>query len=153
MITVSINRGALEKAILDLNGKIDGAVGPAAKVGSQIFYEQVQENFRMNVQFSRKPHWFYGLASKAAKNNKKSKAYLFDPGTLYNSIYQVYSRDNSSEKRAVFHIAWNHQKAPYGFMVEFGTSRAPAHPFLNPAWSRRGDVAVAVKAKLMELVT
>lgn len=153
MISISINRGALEKAILDLNGKIDESVGPAAKVGSQIFYDQVKENFRANVQFSRKAHWFYGLASKAAATNKKAYAYLFNPGTLYDSIYQVYSRDNSSDKRAVFHIAWNHQKAPYGFMVEFGTSRAPAHPFLNPAWSRRADVAVAVKAKIMELVT
>jgi hypothetical protein len=69
---------------------------------------------------------------------------------LYKSIYFSYNKDISTDKRKVYDISWNHQKAPYGFMVEFGTRKAAAHPFLNPAWSIRGDVALAVEAKIIE---
>jgi HK97 gp10 family phage protein len=73
--------------------------------------------------------------------------YYFEPGSLRDSIYQAFSKDNSSEfgggyRNATFHVAWNHRKVPYGHMVEFGTSRAPAHPFLRPAYDAKVQITL-----------
>lgn len=142
-LSVKIDRATIENAMGELGDKIEAAVRPAAQAGAQVFYEQVKRN----VPVSRKGHWFHGTSYKL--NGKK---YWFDSGSLKRSIYQVYSKDNSSEKRATYHIAWNHQKVPYGFMVEYGTRHTPASPFLNPAWSRRGEAEAAMQAKLKELI-
>lgn len=101
------------------------AVRPAAQAGAQMLYDEA----RAQCPVSDNAHFFYGTSFK-----KTGQRYFFKSGTLRNSIYQVYSKDNSSKAKATYHIAWNHQKAPYGFMVEYGTSRAPAHPFLRPAY-------------------
>ncbi len=41
-------------------------------------------------------------------------------GNLEESIYQVYSKDNSGEHKATYHVSWNHLVAPHGFLVEYG---------------------------------
>ena len=60
-------------------------------------------------------------------------------GTLRNSIYRVLSKDNTNKDKITYHVAWNHKKAPHGHLIEFGTSRAPAHPFLYPALEQNKD--------------
>ncbi len=106
-------------------------VRAAAQAGADVLYREVL--FRVPV--GRDSHFFYGTHQK----------YLFPAGTLRDSIYQVYSTDNSVEhKRATYHVAWNHRKAPYGFMVEYGTSRASAHPFLRPAYDAAKTTALNV---------
>ncbi|WP_101048679.1 HK97-gp10 family putative phage morphogenesis protein [Macromonas nakdongensis] len=120
------------------------AVRPAAQAGAEVLYQEA----RLRCPVSEAPHFFYGTSYK-----KTGQRYLFAPGTLRDSIYQVFSKDNSQGHgqgydRVTYHIAWNHQKAPYGFMVEFGTSRAPAHPFLRPAFdARRNDALQQAKAE------
>lgn len=102
---------------------------PAAQAGADVLYREV----KVRVPVSDRAHFFYGTHQK----------YLFPAGTLRDSIYQVYSKDNSAEgKVATYHVSWNHQKAPYGFMVEHGTSRAPAHPFLRPSYDAVNDDAL-----------
>lgn len=103
--------------------RINDGLRPGAQAGAQVIYDAA----RTNVPVSSKGHFFHGTSYKL--NGTK---YYFEPGSLRDAIYQVYS-DRSTEKKAEYHIAWNHQKVPYGFMVEYGTSRAPAHPFLGPA--------------------
>lgn len=142
-LSVKIDRSTIASAMGELGKRIDAAVRPAAQAGAQVFYDQVKRN----VPVSKRGHWFHGTSFKL--NGKK---YWFDSGSLKASIYQVYSKDNSSDKRATYHIAWNHQKVPYGFMVEYGTKRTPAHPFLNPAWNRRGEAETAMRLKLKELI-
>lgn len=68
-------------------------------------------------------------------------------GKLRDAIYQVQSKDNSTDKKAVYHISWNARKAPHGHLVEYGTSRAAAHPFIRPAYEARKKEAIAA-AKL-----
>lgn len=143
MLKVSIDRAAVTDILGRFEMSIYDAVRPAAQAGAQVFYDQV----KVNVPVSKKGHWFHGTSFRLNK-----KKYWFDSGSLKNSIYQVFSKDNSNEKKAMYHIAWNHKKVPYGFMVEYGTSRTPASPFLNPAWSRRHDVYTAVNQKLKELI-
>jgi HK97 gp10 family phage protein len=137
-------------AIAFLDGLVEAsnvAVRPAAQAGAQILYDEA----RIRCPVSADAHFFYGTSYK-----KTGQRYFFEPGSLRASIYQVYSVDNSSETRATYHVAWNHQKVPYGFMVEFGTSRAPAKPFLRPAWESAHiaaiDQALNTYAQLMSKV-
>jgi len=98
---------------------------PVAQAGAQVFYEEV----KARAPVSEKGHWFHGTSFK-----KTGQKYWFERGTLRDAIYQAFSEDNSGDGVATYHIAWNHQKAPYGFMVEFGTSRAPSNAFLRPGF-------------------
>jgi HK97 gp10 family phage protein len=108
---------------------------PAAQAGIQVLYDEVKV---------RAP------VSKQARVSKKGK--VIKPGALRDSIYQVYSKDNSGEAKATFHCSWNAKKAPHGHLVEFGTSRAPAHPFLRPAFdAKRSEIAEAVRSTYVSL--
>ena len=116
------------------------AAGKAARVAAQAGAEEFYLEVRIRCPVSAEAHYFYGRQSK-----KTGVRYLFQPGNLRDSIYQVYSKDKSIEGvKATYHIAWNHRKAPYGFMVEFGTPRAPASPFLRPAYDSRVKYALEV---------
>jgi HK97 gp10 family phage protein len=136
----------IEFDVTGINAKLDQmAVGmaekvrPAAQAAAQVFYDEA----RLRVPVSLKGHWFYGTSFK-----KTGQKYYFEPESLKAAIYQVFSKDNSDEKKSTYHIAWNHKKVPYGFMVEFGTSRAPAHPFLRPSFDARArDAIEAGKAR------
>lgn len=127
--------------------KFNDARRPAAQAGAQVIYEQT----RINVPVGLKGHYFYGTASKnAPKGQKKALAYYFDAGTLRDAIYQVHSKDHSGATRDEYHIAWNHKEAPYGFMVEFGTSNAPARSFLGPAIaSSKGRAGEAMRQRFI----
>jgi HK97 gp10 family phage protein len=111
----------------------DKAKTSSVYVGAQAAAEVIYVEAKLRAPTSKYAHWFYGTHSK----------YFFNAGNLRDSIYQVMSKDNSGNGKATYHIAWNHDKAPYGFMVEFGTSNAPAHPFLRPAYEATKQEAVA----------
>lgn len=118
--------------------KDEVAIEGAAGMG-RVIYEEA----RANVRDSSKPHYFYG------KNSKKSGTkYLFNPGNLRNAIYRVFSPEKSSDTLKMYRVSWNHTKAPYGAMVEFGTSRAPARPFMGPSLSRLDDAITAGKKQM-----
>lgn len=107
---------------------------PAAQAGGQVLYEEV---------LARVP------VAKKARTTKGGKVIL--PGALKASIYQVFSEDNSTDNRATYHVSWNHRKAPHGHLVEYGTSRAAAHPFIRPSYDARyQDALRAADAKWRE---
>lgn len=141
---ISIDLNRFKTALNQKMAEIQSATRPAAQAGIQVIYDQA----RLNAPVSDGAHFFYG------KNSKKTGVrYFFKPGNLRDSIYQVYSKSNSSASRATYHVSWNHTKAPYGFMVEFGTSRAAAHPFLGPAiTAKSGDAREAVRRVFLEKV-
>lgn len=113
---------------------IEGAAGMAF-----VIYEEA----RSRAPVSGAPHYFYGRQSK-----KTGVRYLIQPGTLKNSIYRVFSPERSSPTLKLYRISWNHTTAPHGAMVEFGTSRAPAHPFMRPAVERLSDAITAGHARM-----
>jgi HK97 gp10 family phage protein len=118
---LEFDTSAINAALDKLQADAGEHVRAAAQAGAQVLYEEA----RLRSPVSKHAHWFYGTHQK----------YFFTPGSLRNAIYQVYSEDNSQPGvKATYHISWNHQKVPYGFMVEYGTSRAPAHPFIRPAF-------------------
>lgn len=129
------------------------ATRPAAQAGAQVIYDAAKVN--ASTLKSEREHYFYGTATKALPPGKKKAAAYgpYQPGTLYNSIYQVFSKSNSYKDVSTYHISFNREKAPYGFMVELGTSRAPAHSFIGKAViETRAQVREAIKARYIEEV-
>jgi len=72
---------------------VEAATRPAAQAGAQVLYEAVQRNVA-------------GIRRHS--------------GNLARSIYQAYSKNNSGQGHATYHISWNAKKAPHGHLVEFG---------------------------------
>lgn len=118
--------------------KDEVAIEGAAGMG-RVIYEEA----RANVRVSSKPHYFYGSNSK-----KSGTKYLYNPGNLRNAIYRVFSPEKSSDTLKMYRVSWNHTKAPYGAMVEYGTSRAPAKPFMRPSLSRLNDAMASGKTRM-----
>lgn len=133
MITVDFDFSKITRKLDAIAVASKEALRPAAQAGAEVFYVEV----RRRAPVSEADHYFYGKRSK-----KTGVRYLFKPGNLQRSIYQYYNRRQSSTGKAIYSISWNHREAPYGAMVEYGTSRAPAHPFLRPAYD-----AVAASAR------
>ena len=116
------------------------ATRPAAQAGAQIIYLQA----RLNCPESEFAHMFHGTNAVYGP---------YSPGNLRNSIYQVFSEDNSYKDVSTYHVSWNADKAPYGAMVEFGTSRAAAKSFIARSIKEtKAEVRAAIKARFIEEV-
>lgn len=66
-------------------------------------------------------------------------------GALSSAIYRAYSPESSTDERKVYKVSVNKTKARHWWLVEYGTSRAPAHPYLRPATARLPDAIAAGK--------
>lgn len=132
MLTFDFDTKALTDQIDALKVKAETAIRPAAQAGAQVFYEAVLET----VPTSKKGHWFQGSTAKGKKSPgaKRKASYWFESGSLKNAVYQVYSKSDSSKDMSIYHVAWNHRKVPYGFMVALGTAGgAKANDFIGRA--------------------
>lgn len=149
-LDVEVDINSLDALFKRLGDAADAAVRPAAQAGAQIVYDFA----RRNAPVSERAHYFYGQASKdAPKGEKKAAAYgPYQPGNLRDAIYQVYSKDNSGPHRAQYQVSFNFQKVPYGFMVEYGTSKAPARPFMRPAKAKLPAAQEAIKGELVRRI-
>ena len=117
------------------------ATRPAAQAGIQIIYDRA----RLNVKPSKSPHFFYIRGQKYGP---------YSPGNLRDSIYQVFSKDKSFKDVSTYQVSWNKDKAPYGFMVELGTSQSPAHSFIaRSVIETRSEVREAIKQRFIEEVS
>ena len=120
--------------------KMHDATRPAAQAGSQVIYERAL----INVPVSKAPHKFHGTHAVYGPYN---------PGNLRDAIYQVYSKSASHRDYSVYHISWNKSEAPYGFMVELGTSTAPARSFIaRSVIETRAEVRQAMKDRFIQEV-
>lgn len=136
---IRFDTSELKQAMEAERARMQKAMRPAAQAGSQVIYEAA----RQAVPVGKKDKFFYG----------RNQKYFFKAGSLRDSLYQVYSKDNSGENKATYHISWNTDKAPYAWMVEFGTSKMPARPFMAPAIaSSRKAAAEAIKARFIQEV-
>ena len=123
MLKLDLNLKGIEKGLDKITVAAQGAVRPAAQAGAQIFYERVKEE----APVSKTAHMFH----------IEGRVYgPFSPGDLRDSIYQVFSKREfyHGETKAAYEISFNHGKAPYGFMVLRGTSRAAANDFIGRAY-------------------
>lgn len=143
-MTIKIDLRGFKAAMENERQRVHEAARPAAQAAAQVIYDAA----RSKVPVSGKGHWFYGTSYKTT-----GQKYWFDAGALRDSIYQVYSKDKSSDSKATYHVSWNQKKAPYAWMVELGTSRAPAHPFMGPAINdNRAAAGEAMRAEFLRRV-
>lgn len=106
------------------------------------FEKHVQEKVTLSG-VAAMAYVIYDQARENAEANKKS-------GTLHGAIYRRYAKEKSTDQRKTYQISWNRTKAPHGHLIEFGTSRAPAYPFLTPAFDRVKDAIKAGKDRMTE---
>jgi HK97 gp10 family phage protein len=150
---ITMNVAKFKEQLKATADELNRATRPAAQAGAQIIYDRAKSIAAGLV--SEKEHYFYGTATKALPRGKKKAAAYgpYRPGTLRDSIYQAFSQDNSFRDVSTYHISWNKDKAPYGAMVELGTSKAPAHSFIGRAVTEtRAAVREAIKQRFLEEV-
>lgn len=140
-LKISINTVRFKQDLqLELQ-RLRAANRPAAQAGAQLIYDRAKQL----APVSDAPHMFHGTHAVYGP---------YPPGTLRDSIYQAFSKDNSYKDVSVYHVSWNATKAPYGAMVEVGTSRAPAKSFIARAVAEtRAQVREAIKQRYIEEVT
>ena len=139
-MAVRMNVAAFKEQLRAEVDKLHAATRPAAQAGAQIIYERA----RLEAPVSADSHYFYIRGKKYGP---------YAPGTLRDSIYQVFSKDNSYKDVSTYHISFNKSEAPYGFIVHNGTSRTAAHPFIAKAVvETRTQVRAANKARYLEEV-
>lgn len=139
-MAVRMNVAAFKEQLQSTLDDLQRATRPAAQAGAQIIYERA----RINVPVSKEAHKFYG----------RNQVYgPYNPGNLRNAIYQVFSKSKSFKDVSTYHISWNKDQAPYGYMVELGTSRAPAQSFIGRSVAEtRAQVREAIKVRYLEEV-
>lgn len=123
--SIKFDDEALFKGLDGITAGANQETRPAAQAGAQVFYDEVLLRVPVNTKTIKK---------------KSGKEIL--PGALKRAIYQAFSQDNSSEERATYHISWNAKKAPHGHLIENGTSRAPAYPFIRPSYDAKASAAL-----------
>ena len=137
---VNVNISSFKEQLRAKVDKLHAATRPAAQAGAQIIYERA----RLEAPVSDEMHYFHIRGKKYGP---------YAPGTLRDSIYQVFSKDNSYKDVSTYHISFNKSEAPYGFIVHNGTSRTAAHPFISKAVvETRSQVRQAIKARYLEEV-
>lgn len=130
---IDFDTSELDAALDRMAEGIQEQVRPAAQAGAQVLYEEVLAR----VPVSAEP--------------RTVKGKTYQPGALKRAVYQTYSQDSSQNGKATYHISWNRSKAPHGHLVEFGTSKMEARPFLRPAYDAKYQEALqAAKDRLAE---
>jgi len=139
-LSIKINIARFKEQLQAEVDILNKATRPAAQAGASVIYERA----RALCPVSEGAHMFHGTHAVYGP---------YAPGTLRNAIYQVFSRDNSFTDVSTYHVSWNKDKAPYGFMVELGTSKAPAHSFIGAAViETRSTVREVMKRRYIEEV-
>ena len=122
--------------------------GEVSMEGVAAMARVVYDEARLQAPRSERAHIFYGRDSK-----RTGVTWRFEPGTLHDAIYRKFSPEKSSNSLKLYRVAWNHRKCPYGFMVEYGTPKAPAASFLRKSMARVPDAIDAGKAAIAQALT
>lgn len=143
-LSIEFDDAGIDASLDEITEAAKSLIRPAAQAGAQVFYDEVRRRAPVG---SAEKHFFHG----------QNQVYgPFKSGNLRNSIYQVYSKDQSSETVATYHISWNTKigaavsYAPYGGMVEYGTSKAAARPFIRPSYDAKAEEALRTAQAVFE---
>ena len=134
-MTVRMDIGRFKEQLRAEVDKLHAATRPAAQAGVQIIYDRA----RLNAPVSDKPHYFHIRGKKYGP---------YAPGNLRDSIYQVFSKDKSFKDVSTYQVSWNKDKAPYGYVAEFGNSKEPSKSFIARSVAEtRTEVREAIKTR------
>lgn len=140
MITVKFDPSRINTRLAAVAREVRQTVREAAQAGAQVYYDELHAR----VPVSQHAHIF---TSRRRKDGSVGQKYLYYPGDLKRAIYQKYADDHSSETRAVYRLSWRKSGpngVPYGYMVEYGTSKMAPRAFLRPAYAAANQQAVQV---------
>ena len=139
-MSINVNIAAFKEQLRATADKLHAATRPAAQAGAEVIYQRA----RINAPVSNAAHYFHIRGKKYGP---------YQPGNLKSSIYQVYSKDNSYKDVSTYHVSWNKDKAPYGFVYELGNSRNGAKSFIaRSVIETRAEVREAIKARYIKEV-
>lgn len=134
-MTVRMNVAAFKEQLRAEVDKLHAATRPAAQAGIEVIYQRA----RINAPVSDKPHYFHIRGKKYGP---------YAPGNLRDSIYQVFSKDKSFKDVSTYQVSWNKDKAPYGYVAEFGNSKEPSKSFIARSVAEtRAEVREAIKTR------
>ena len=140
MITCKFDPSRINARLAAVEAAVKQTVREAAQAGAQVYYDELHAR----VPVSQHAHIF---TSRRRKDGSVGQKYLYYPGDLKPAIYQKYADDHSTATRAVYRLSWRKGRAggvPYGYMVEYGTSRMAPRPFLRPSYAAAHQQAVQV---------
>ena len=134
-MTVRMDIGRFKEQLRAEADKLHAATRPAAQAGVQVIYDRA----RLNAPVSDASHYFYIRGKKYGP---------YAPGNLRDSIYQVFSKDKSYKDVSTYQVSWNKDKAPYGYVAEFGNSKEPSKSFIaRSVIETCAEVREAIKAR------
>ena len=134
-MAVRMNVGAFKEQLRAEVDKLHAATRPAAQAGIEVIYQRA----RINAPVSDKPHYFHIRGKRYGP---------YAPGNLRDSVYQVFSKDKSFKDVSTYQVSWNKDKAPYGYVAEFGNSKEPSKSFIaRSVIETRAEVREAIKAR------
>lgn len=94
-----------------------------------------------------------GVAAMARVIYKEALAYA-EPhkksGLLQSAIYRRYNKEKSTGVTRIYDVTWSEKFAKHGHLLEYGTSRAPAYPFMTPAYQHVGEALKEGKKRMAE---
>jgi HK97 gp10 family phage protein len=125
MLSIDFDTSKLMQSLTQLTTDIQQhAIRSAAYAASQIIYTEI--NIRVPVGST---------------------------GNLKASLYQYHDTKLSVNGKHIYSIGPNKKKAPHWHLVEYGTSRMAARPFIRPTYDAKIDEAMrAAVARLHEKV-
>ena len=142
---IGVDTSGLDSLLDSLGSAASEVVRPAAHAGAFVLYTRAK---LLAPVFAGGPKFI-----KRSKSGK-SGGYWIKPGQLRDSIYRVYSKDNSGDGVATYHISWNHKKAPHGHWMENGNAKHEAKSFIRRAYVEQGDAAAeAAAASVIQEIT
>lgn len=134
-MTVRMDIGRFKEQLRAEVDKLHAATRPAAQAGVQIIYDRA----KLNAPVSDASHYFHIRGKKYGP---------YAPGNLRDSIYQVFSKDKSFKDVSTYQVSWNKDKAPYGYVAEFGNSKEPSKSFIARSVAEtRAEVREAIKTR------
>lgn len=137
-LSINLDLGEFKEALNATAEKMHKATRPAAQAGIQIIYDKA----KALAPESERAHMFY----------IEGRVYgPYSPGNLRNSIYQVFSKSRSFKDVSTYEVSWNKDKAPYGYVYEYGNSKKGAKSFIARAVTEtRKEVREAMKQRFIE---
>ena len=134
-MTVRMDIGRFKEQLRAEVDKLHAATRPAAQAGIEVIYQRA----RINAPVSDKPHYFHIRGKRYGP---------YAPGNLRDAVYQVFSKDKSFKDVSTYQVSWNKDKAPYGYVAEFGNSKEPSKSFIaRSVIETRAEVREAIKAR------
>lgn len=125
MINIDFDTTALQKNLEQFAKDIqEKAIRPAAFAASKVLYAEMQ--IRVPVG---------------------------ETGNLKDAIYQYHNEKLSTDGKQIYSVGVNKRKAPHWHLIEYGTIRAPAYPFIVPTYDAKILEAMqAARVRLAEKI-